>query len=73
MLIHITMRQSFSKKMKSSSFFIKNVGLAYMLMKKLKGTCYIETPFGRVDASVDTQLMQLKDKLLTALEAGAAE
>ncbi|CAF1749442.1 hypothetical protein NRS6084_02396 [Bacillus subtilis] len=41
--------------------------------KAQKGTCYIETPFGRVDASVDTQLMQLKDKLLTALEAGAAE
>ncbi|MCY9000594.1 flagellar assembly protein FliH [Bacillus spizizenii] len=41
--------------------------------KAPKGSCYIETPFGRVDASVDTQLMQLKDKLLTALEAGAAE
>ncbi|MCY8230285.1 flagellar assembly protein FliH [Bacillus spizizenii] len=37
--------------------------------KAPKGSCYIETPFGRVDASVDTQLMQLKDKLLT----GAAE
>ncbi|PJY98662.1 flagellar assembly protein FliH [Bacillus vallismortis] len=41
--------------------------------KAQKGSCYIETPFGRVDASVDTQLMQLKEKLLTALEAGAAE
>ncbi|KAF1681143.1 flagellar assembly protein FliH [Bacillus sp. SKDU12] len=41
--------------------------------KAQKGTCFIETPFGRVDASVDTQLMQLKDKLLTVLEAGAAE
>ncbi|MCY8317928.1 flagellar assembly protein FliH [Bacillus vallismortis] len=41
--------------------------------KAQKGSCYIETPFGRVDATVDTQLMQLKDKLLTALEAGAAE
>ncbi|KFI01706.1 flagellar assembly protein FliH [Bacillus spizizenii] len=41
--------------------------------KAPKGSCYIETPFGRVDASVDTQLMQLKDKLLTVLEAGAAE
>ncbi|MBT2573358.1 flagellar assembly protein FliH [Bacillus sp. ISL-51] len=39
--------------------------------KAEKGTCYIETPFGRVDAGVDTQLMQLKQKLLTALEAGA--
>lgn len=39
--------------------------------KAEKGTCYIETPFGRVDAGIDTQLMQLKQKLLTALEAGA--
>ncbi|PRP54850.1 flagellar assembly protein FliH [Bacillus halotolerans] len=39
--------------------------------KAEKGSCYIETPFGRVDASIDTQLMQLKHKLLTALEAGA--
>ncbi|WP_406590056.1 flagellar assembly protein FliH [Bacillus atrophaeus] len=41
--------------------------------KAAEGSCYIETPFGRVDASVDTQLMQLKHKLLTALEAGADE
>jgi flagellar assembly protein FliH len=39
--------------------------------KAEKGSCYIETPFGRVDASIDTQLVQLKHKLLTALEAGA--
>ncbi|PLT51802.1 flagellar assembly protein FliH [Bacillus amyloliquefaciens] len=41
--------------------------------KAAKGTCSIETPFGRVDAGVDTQLMQLKQKLLTALEAGAEQ
>ena len=41
--------------------------------KAAKGTCSIETPFGRVDAGIDTQLMQLKQKLLTALEAGAEQ
>ncbi|MCR9038134.1 flagellar assembly protein FliH [Bacillus sp. L381] len=41
--------------------------------KAARGTCSIETPFGRVDAGIDTQLMQLKQKLLTALEAGAEQ
>ncbi|WGD59928.2 flagellar assembly protein FliH [Bacillus velezensis] len=41
--------------------------------KAAKGTCSIETPFGRVDAGIDTQLMQLKQKLLTALDAGAEQ
>ncbi|NUI60960.1 flagellar assembly protein FliH [Bacillus amyloliquefaciens] len=41
--------------------------------KAAKGTCSIETPFGRVDAGIDTQLMQLKQKLLTKLEAGAEQ
>ncbi len=30
--------------------------------------CMIETPFGRIDASVDTQLQQIKEKLLERLE-----
>ncbi|MES5395249.1 flagellar assembly protein FliH [Bacillus amyloliquefaciens] len=41
--------------------------------KAARGTCSIETPFGRVDAGIDTQLMQLKQKLLTAFEAGAEQ
>ncbi|MDA7025864.1 flagellar assembly protein FliH [Bacillus sp. CLL-7-23] len=36
--------------------------------KAVKGTCYIETAFGRIDASIDTQLEQLKQKLLALLE-----
>ncbi|NPC92574.1 flagellar assembly protein FliH [Bacillus sp. WMMC1349] len=36
--------------------------------KAAKGTCYIETAFGRIDASIDTQLEQLKQKLLALLE-----
>jgi flagellar assembly protein FliH len=32
-----------------------------------EGGCMIETPFGRIDASVDTQLQQLKGKLLERL------
>ncbi|MFN2746226.1 flagellar assembly protein FliH [Bacillus sp. z60-18] len=36
--------------------------------KAAKGTCYVETAFGRVDASIDTQLEQLKQKLNTLLE-----
>jgi len=30
--------------------------------------CIIETPFGRIDASVDTQLQQIKEQLLERLE-----
>lgn len=30
--------------------------------------CVIETPFGRIDASVDTQLQQIKQQLLERLE-----
>ncbi|WP_378932149.1 flagellar assembly protein FliH [Metabacillus herbersteinensis] len=30
-------------------------------------SCYIESPFGRIDASIDTQLQQLKDQLLLIL------
>ncbi|MDE8563117.1 flagellar assembly protein FliH [Anoxybacillus rupiensis] len=33
-----------------------------------EGGCMIETPFGRIDASVDTQLQQIKQKLLKWLE-----
>lgn len=36
-----------------------------------KGTCYIETDFGRIDASIDTQLNELKTKLLEYIHAGA--
>lgn len=36
--------------------------------KAAKGTCYIETAFGRIDAGIDTQLQQLKQKLLDTLE-----
>ncbi|WP_027408684.1 flagellar assembly protein FliH [Anoxybacteroides tepidamans] len=33
-----------------------------------KDGCVIETPFGRIDASVDTQLQQIKEKLLERLK-----
>lgn len=36
--------------------------------KASKGTCYVETAFGRIDAGIDTQLQQLKQKLLSLLE-----
>jgi flagellar assembly protein FliH len=32
--------------------------------------CIIETPFGRIDASVDTQLMQIKEKLAARMKEG---
>ncbi|MGG3572093.1 flagellar assembly protein FliH [Bacillus gobiensis] len=35
-----------------------------------KGTCYIETDFGRIDASIDTQLNELKAKLLELIQVG---
>ncbi|MED1741818.1 flagellar assembly protein FliH [Bacillus swezeyi] len=36
--------------------------------KAAKGTCYVETAFGRIDAGIDTQLQQLKQKLISLLE-----
>ena len=36
--------------------------------KAAKGTCYIETAFGRIDAGIDTQLQQLKQKRLDTLQ-----
>ncbi|MGE6525771.1 flagellar assembly protein FliH [Bacillus safensis] len=38
--------------------------------KAPKGTCYVETSFGKVEASVDTQLNQLKEKLLEVIDSG---
>ncbi|MDX5485821.1 flagellar assembly protein FliH [Bacillus pumilus] len=38
--------------------------------KAPKGTCYVETSFGKVEASVDTQMNQLKDKLLEVIDSG---
>lgn len=38
--------------------------------KTPKGTCYVETSFGKVEASVDTQLNQLKEKLLEVIDSG---
>ncbi len=33
-----------------------------------KYSCIIETPFGQIDASIDTQLTELKTKLIDLLE-----
>lgn len=38
--------------------------------KAPKGTCYVETSFGKVEASVDTQMNQLKEKLLEVIDSG---
>ncbi|MFB7320195.1 flagellar assembly protein FliH [Bacillus safensis] len=38
--------------------------------KAPKGTCYVETSFGKVEASVDTQMNQLKEKLLEIIDSG---
>ncbi|MGG5832782.1 hypothetical protein ACQ4LK_21635, partial [Bacillus pumilus] len=38
--------------------------------KAPKGTCYVETSFGKVEASVDTQMNQLKGKLLEVIDSG---
>ncbi|WP_321998974.1 flagellar assembly protein FliH [Bacillus pumilus] len=38
--------------------------------KATKGTCYVETSFGKVEASVDTQMNQLKEKLLEVIDSG---
>ena len=38
--------------------------------KAPKGTCYVETSFGKVEASVDTQMHQLKEKLLEVIDSG---
>ncbi|MGE6631400.1 flagellar assembly protein FliH [Bacillus sp. NPDC077027] len=38
--------------------------------KAPKGTCYVETSFGKVEASVDTQMNQLKEKLLNVINSG---
>jgi flagellar assembly protein FliH len=32
--------------------------------------CYIESAFGRIDVSIDTQLKQLKNQLLQLLDEG---
>ncbi|MFS0656024.1 flagellar assembly protein FliH [Bacillus sp. 179-C3.3 HS] len=38
--------------------------------KASKGTCYVVTSFGKVEASVDTQMNQLKEKLLEVIDSG---
>lgn len=49
----------------------KNTHLAiYSDEKAPKGTCYVETSFGKVEASVDTQMNQLKEKLLEVIDSG---
>ncbi|MEI4788928.1 flagellar assembly protein FliH [Bacillus sp. FJAT-53060] len=49
----------------------KDTHLAFYLDEKApKGTCYVETSFGKVEASVDTQMNQLKEKLLEVIDSG---
>ncbi|MEK4321035.1 flagellar assembly protein FliH [Bacillus sp. FSL K6-3221] len=51
--------------------FQKDTHLAiYSDEKAPKGTCYVETSFGKVEASVDTQMNQLKEKLLEVIDSG---
>lgn len=49
---------------------VHNKRLLVVPDQKLKGhACFIETPFGRIDASVDSQLKMIKTKLLEVMEA----
>ncbi|SDL74142.1 flagellar assembly protein FliH [Sediminibacillus halophilus] len=38
-----------------------------------RGSCIVETSFGRIDASVDTRLMELREKLFEALRENSDE